>query len=79
LTPFPTGDISFARVKGLSNLQYRARRILEEPVVEKPDFRLFKKLQMRGAREIDEEAYLLIRWSEAIERNDAGEPFSTAC
>jgi hypothetical protein len=43
LTPFPTGDISFARVKGASNLQYRAQRILEEPVVEKPDFRLFKK------------------------------------
>jgi hypothetical protein len=24
------------------------------PVLEKPDFRLFKKVQMRGAREIDE-------------------------
>src|SRR5687768_10966092 len=45
LTPFPTGDISFARDK-VSNLQYRARRILEEPVVEKSDFRLFKKVQM---------------------------------
>ena len=67
LTRFPTGDISFARVKSLSIAQYRAQRILEEPVVEKPDFRLFKKIQMRGAREIDAaEAYLLIRWSEAI-------------
>jgi hypothetical protein len=78
LTPFPTGDISFARDK-VSNLQYRARRMLEEPVVEKSNFRLFKKVQMPGAREIDErEAYLLIRWSEAIERNEAGGPFSTA-
>jgi hypothetical protein len=34
---------------------------------------------MRGAREIDErKAYFQLRWSEAIERNEAGEPFSTA-
>ena len=51
---FPHRRYFFARVKSLSNLQYRAQRILEEPVVEKPDFRLFKKIQMRGAREIDE-------------------------
>jgi hypothetical protein len=49
LTPFPTGDISLARDK-VSNSQSRARRILEEPVVENPDFRLFKKVQMRGAK-----------------------------
>jgi hypothetical protein len=49
LTPFPTGDISFARDK-VSNLQSRARRILEEAVVEKSDFRLFKKIQMPGAK-----------------------------
>jgi hypothetical protein len=32
-----------------------------------PDFSLFKNVQMRGAREIDERRRLLIRWSEAIE------------
>jgi hypothetical protein len=53
LTPFPTGDISFARDK-VSNLQYRAQRILEEPVVEKPDFRLFKKVQCEARKDKDE-------------------------
>jgi hypothetical protein len=48
--------------------------------------RLFKKGQMPGAREIDPsaslrtlEAYLPIRCSDVIERNEAGGPFSTAC
>jgi hypothetical protein len=35
LTPFRTGDISLARDKGRLKFTYRARRILEEPVVEK--------------------------------------------
>jgi hypothetical protein len=35
---------------------------------------------MRGAREIDERKRTdAVRWSETIERNEAGEPFSTAC
>ncbi len=33
----------------------------------------------RRARNRRAEAYLLIRWSEVIERNKAGGPFSTAC
>src|SRR5262249_37476119 len=41
--------------------------------------RLLKKVQMRGARENRRaEAYLPIRWSEAIERNEADGPFSTS-
>jgi len=49
-------------------------------VLKNRDSRLFKKDQMRGARENRRaEAYLLIRWSEAIERNQADGPFSTAC
>ena len=48
--------------------------------VEKAACRLFKKVQIRGARENRRaEAYLPIRWSEAIERNEVGGPFSTAC
>ena len=35
---------------------------------------------MRGAREIDERKRTdAVRWSEAIERNEADGPFSTAC
>jgi hypothetical protein len=42
--------------------------------------RLFKKVQMQGAREIGERKRTsAVRWSESIERNEAGEPFSTAC
>jgi hypothetical protein len=48
-------------------------------VLKNPATRLFKKVQMRGARNRGAEAYLLIRWSKAIERNEAGGPFSTAC
>jgi hypothetical protein len=33
---------------------------------------------MRGAREIDERRRTQVRWSDAIERNEADEPFSTA-
>ena len=51
-----------------------------DSLLQSSDSRLFKKVQMRRAREIERaEAYLLIRWSEAIERNEAGGPFSTAC
>jgi hypothetical protein len=46
----------------------------------KPRSRLFKKVQMRGAREIEErKRTVAVRWSEAIERNEVDEPFSTAC
>jgi hypothetical protein len=39
-----------------------------------------KRSQLQGAREIDERRRtLVVRWSEAIERNDADESFSTAC
>src|SRR5690349_6278481 len=42
--------------------------------------RLLKKGEMRGARDNRRaEAYLPIRWSEAIERNEADGLFSTAC
>jgi len=38
-----------------------------------------KRFQMRGAREIDERRRTYgVRWSEAIEGNEADEPFSTA-
>ena len=42
-------------------------------VLKNRGYRLFKEDQMRGARENRRaEAYLLIRWSEAIERNQVG-------
>ena len=42
--------------------------------------RLVKKVQLRGARKIDERRRTYsVRWSEAIERNEVNEPFSTAC
>jgi hypothetical protein len=42
-------------------------------------FRLFKKIQMRSARKIGERRRtFVVRWSETIERNKAGEPFSAA-
>jgi hypothetical protein len=42
--------------------------------------RLLKKTQRRGARKIDEwRRTCLVRWSEAIERNEAYEVFSAAC
>jgi len=38
-----------------------------------------KRPQMRGARQTDERRRTqAVRWSEAMERNEAGEPFSTA-
>jgi hypothetical protein len=38
-----------------------------------------KRFQLRGARKIDERRRTyVVRWSEAIERNEANEPFSTA-
>jgi hypothetical protein len=41
--------------------------------------RLVKKVQLRGAGKIDERRRTCaVRWSEAIERNKANEPFSTA-
>ena len=48
-------------------------------VLKNPDCRLLKKPQRRGARKIDEQAHLLVRWSEAMERNEAYEVFSEAC
>jgi hypothetical protein len=41
--------------------------------------RLLKKIQRRGAREIDELSVLTVRCSEAIERNEAYGSFSAAC
>jgi hypothetical protein len=42
--------------------------------------RLLKKIQRRGARRIDERRRTwAVRWSEAIERNEAYESFSAAC
>jgi hypothetical protein len=39
-----------------------------------------KRSQVRGARNIDERRRTsAVRWSEAIERNEADESFSTAC
>ena len=39
-----------------------------------------KRSQLRGPREFDEQRRTgAVRWSEAIERNEADEPFSTAC
>jgi hypothetical protein len=49
------------------------------------DPRLFKKVQKARDKSILRlrqdrlEAYLPVRWSEAIERNEAGGPFSIAC
>jgi hypothetical protein len=40
--------------------------------------RSFKKVQMQGARQIDERRRtVVVRWSETMERNDADETFST--
>jgi len=44
-------------------------------VLKNPESRLFKKVEMRGAREIAAEAYLLIRWSEVIERKRSRRAF----
>jgi hypothetical protein len=45
-----------------------------------PISRLLKKTQRRGARKIDEgRRGHTVRWSEAIERNEAYEAFSAAC
>ena len=55
-------------------------KIKSKQAVEKPESRLFKKgPEARCATYRRAEAYLLIRWSEGIERNEAGGPFSTAC
>jgi len=42
-------------------------------------FRLFKKVQMRGARRAMSGGVLMYVDAKSVERNDAGEPFSTAC
>ena len=48
-------------------------------VLENSFGRLVKKVQLRGARRIDERMRTCaVRWSEVIERNEANEPFSTA-
>jgi hypothetical protein len=48
-------------------------------LLKNPDSRLFKKVQMRGAREIDERGVFTDTLERGDQRNEAGEPFSTAC